>query len=390
MRNLDRMQLEAFEFSPRRVAAPQAPPVGLGPRQLAQAVQANRVLARQLGWGCIVSGRVRAAPAVNRMLRPWGHLLAGLMHFDPDTAEASEEDFAQAVARWQQAELRHGPDGRVDARTWAEMVRRGALPRGTFERRSWPVMFRGRRLGILEKTAPYLRVATPQLGGAQLQVAFRATDMGAVRRAGFVTAAGEPYFRWIQVVEFVRQTDPPPRDPPVAFRFIRRAGRQVDPTRRTTPPVFQDLFPYYWDEIVMPAPLGDTVGEFHISHFTNRPTPNGLCYDLIFGDFASVPIGQLAADLPGRRDYNNYELALVGVRPPMPGGRTQNVILNTLRWGYDIFFEGGAPRVRLNRLQAGPWGGTQALRAVLGREAAGSFPDHCFVGSGYPPAARCP
>jgi hypothetical protein len=374
--------LEAFELPPHRGAAPPAPPVALGPRQLAEAVRANRVLARQLGWGCVVGGELRPLREVNRIL----HRLGSPGPTGVPFSRENEESLAQDIARWQRTELHRRPNGQLDAGTWAEMIRRGALPPRRFEPRSWPVTFAGRRLGILEKTAPYERVQTAQVGGAVLQVAFRATDMDAVRRAGFVTATGEPFFRWIQVVEFIRRLDPPPSDvPPPVQHFIRRAGRQIDPTQRLNPPGAQDDHPYYWDE----APTRTFGRTFHIDNFRNRMAPNGLCYDLIFSDTPSVPIQQLAAELPGRRDYNNYELALVGVRPASSGRPTQNVILNTIRWGYDIVFEGGAPRVRLNSLQAGTQGGTRAMQALLGREIR-RFPGHCFVGSGYPLAARCP
>jgi hypothetical protein len=270
------------------------------------------------------------------------------------------------------------------------MVRRGAIPRPTYGPRTWRVMYRGEQLGVLDKTAPYQKLQTVHTGGAALEIGFRVTDMNAVRRAGFITSGGNPFFRWIQTVEFVRQTSPnldTPLPPGAVRRFIRRAGLQVDPTRRTTPTVLQDAFPYYWDEVVMPAPNGD---RYLVTRFMNRTATNGLCYDLLFVDQASVNLARLMADLPGRRDYNNYELALVGVRPAQPGKKTQNVILNTVRWGYDIVFVRNSPTVHLNPLQAGPVGGTSALRAVLAADIrAGRYPGHCFVGD-LARAARCP
>jgi hypothetical protein len=357
----------------------------LAPGDLAAAVQANRTHARQLGWGCLIGGRVHA-PVVIRFLMTSARALVEDLLGGP----ATEEALAHAVARWQRTELRRPATGRLDARTWNEMVRRGAIPRPTYEQRTWRVIYRGAQLGVLDKTAPYLKLETPAFGGASLDIGFRATNMHAVRRAGFVTTAGEPFFRWIQTVEFIRQVTPgvdTPLAPGAVRRFIRRAGIQVDPTRRTTPTVLQDAFPYYWDEVVMPAPSGD---QFLVTRFMNTEAPNGLCYDLLFVDRPRVGLPGLVADLPGRRDYNNYELALVGVRPPKPGKQTQNVILNTIRWGYDIVFERGAPRVRLNSLQTGPFGGSPALRAVLAADArAGRYPGHCFVGD-FPRHARCP
>jgi hypothetical protein len=83
--------------------------------------------------------------------------------------------------------------------------------------------------------------------------------------------------------------------------------------------------------------------------------------------------------------------ALVGVRQGRAGGRLRrNVILNTVRWGYDLVVEPSGPTVRLNALTAGPFGGSPALRRVLNRAiAAGEFRDDCFVGPGFTGAARC-
>ena len=372
----------AYELGNAPPVRPGGGPFLLSPADLAAAVQVNRNLARQLGWGCLVGGRVHA-PVVIRFLMTSARRLVGDLLGVP----ATEEALAHALARWQRTELRHPATGRLDARTWSEMARRGAIPRPAYEPRTWRVVYRGEQLGVLDKTAPYRKLETVDFGGASLDIGFRATDMNAVRRAGFVTSSGEPFFRWIQTVEFIRQLSPDldtPVPPGAVRRFIRRAGLQVDPTRRSTPMVEQDAFPYYWDEVVMADP------QYLVTRFMSRTAPNGLCYDLLFEDRARVRLARLVADLPGRRDYNNYELALVGVRPPQPGKKTQNVILNTVRWGYDIVFERGAPRVRLNRLQTGPFGGTSAFRAVLAADIrAGRYPGHCFVGD-VPRAARCP
>ena len=87
----------------------------------------------------------------------------------------------------------------------------------------------------------------------------------------------------------------------------------------------------------------------------------------------------------GRRVYWNAEVALVGVRPGQ-----RNVILNTVKWGFDLVVEGGVRIVKLNALSAGPFGGSPDFRQVLSRAIqAGSFHGHCFVGTSFPSTARC-
>jgi hypothetical protein len=294
-------------------------------------------------------------------------------------AGATEEDVARAVAQWQQTQLRQRGDGQLGAGTWAQMLRRTppVIPPVRFKKAAWPVTFNGRRLGILEKTAPYEVVNAGGLGGASIQLGFRVTDMDAVRRAGFVDG-GEDNFRWIQRIITNRQlTD---------TGIIRRHGRYVDPQSGT-----RDAHPYYWDN------PGQGDARFRIGRFINRQafsptTPNSsrLCYDLIFED---VPKRDLSEAAPGRRVYWNAEVALVGVRPPRTGSAVvRNVILNTVFWGFDLVIEGGTPGVRLNAISGGPRGGTVQFKRALSeamQTTPPNFPNHCFVGGGFSRAARC-
>lgn len=84
-------------------------------------------------------------------------------------------------------------------------------------------------------------------------------------------------------------------------------------------------------------------------------------------------------------------LALVGVRSGLPASpRTRNEVLTTVRWGYDIVIEKGVPTVRLNRIARGVDGGSASFRRTLSQEITqGSYPTHCFVGSGWGGSARC-
>jgi hypothetical protein len=325
--------------------------------RLATAVQANRSWARQIGWGCVVGGVVSPIPPLRTLL--------GL------GANPTEEALAQAIARWQQTWISRQVDGILGPRTWRLM---DLLPASNYKQASWRVFFGGRQLGVLEKTAPYQRQVEGGRGGALVQMGFRVTDTSAVQRAGFVDAAGEDNFRWIQVVEFITVPSPTPNV------YIRRATTTIDPT--TLVGAQPDPHPYYWDwerNTVTPAGFND---HYHIRHFLDRQARNGLCYDLIFEDKAMF---HLAAAQPGRRAYFNFETALVGVRP----GR-RNVILNTVRWGFDIVIEGGTPAVRLSGLRGGPYGGSAAMRRTLSQAIqAGQFPGHCFVGSGFARSTTC-
>src|SRR5262249_37789558 len=117
-------------------------PGGLAAASLNAAIRANRVLTRQIGWGCVVGGQVRPIPELLALL--------GL------AAGATEEDIAQAIARYQG----QGGDGQLGPRSWAQMLQPGhpgqpVVPRLNFKPASFPVFFGGRRLGVLEKTAPY-------------------------------------------------------------------------------------------------------------------------------------------------------------------------------------------------------------------------------------------
>ena len=382
---------------PTEWEAPPRPGPGLQAGVLDLAVRRNRELARRLGWGNVVGGRVRPIGELRTLLRL--------------PADPTEQDLAQAVSAWQQGQL--GPraaDGQLGPASWNRMwaqiqdaLRRAGTPVASFRAQSWPVSFGGRQLGVLDKTAPYRRCfyqngdCRPQpspgdrRGGAILHLGFRVTDMAAVQRAGFVDAAGEDRFRWIQVLEFVTvpvaRIGRPPTPQEQAAGFVRQASRVVDPTSLIDRPLNLDRHPYYWDEET-PATAEPGFARFHIRNFLDRPGPNRLAYDLLFED---RPKARLSFAQPGRRSYWNFEVALVGVRQGCAGGRLRrNVILNTVRWGYDLVVEPSGPTVRLNALTGGPFGGSLALRRVLNRAiAAGEFRDDCFVGPGFTGAARC-
>lgn len=349
---------------------------GLAPAALNVALRANRVLARQIGWGCVVGGIVRPIPELGALL--------GL------PAGATEAALAQAIARWQQTTLRQRGDGQLGPGTWAQMLRPGGpgrpvIPPLTFRRDSWPVFFGGTRLGVIEKTAPYEQCffdaagncaatrAGNQSGGSKVQVGFRITDMEAVRRARFVEATtGAPHFNWVQVIETNRPLQPGPPDPSgvPTVQMIRKYRRYVDPTA-----IPRDNHPYYWDE---PGDITQNVNRQARDGFF--PNASRLCYDLIFWDSPSRP---LAAAQPGLGVFWNAQLALVGIRT---GNR--NVTLNTVNWGFDIRPEAGGLVVRLNGLRGGPFGGSPLFRKVIAQEIRnGNFPGHCF--GGLPGAAGC-
>ena len=75
----------------------------LNAAQLDRAVRANRVLARQIGWGCVDGGAVviRHAPL---------NTLLGL------AAGATEQDIARAVDAWQIANMGGRGDGQLGQR----------------------------------------------------------------------------------------------------------------------------------------------------------------------------------------------------------------------------------------------------------------------------------
>jgi hypothetical protein len=353
-------ELEEFEWEAEaawetgfEVGGPAAPAActALAPAAVNDAVRANRILARRHGWGCVVSGQVSAISEVRAALSL--------------PAASGEDQLACAIARWQQGQGL-GVDGKLGPRTWGAMLHNGILPAMRFKPASWSVYSGGQKLGILEKTAPYLTGNDGVRGSASIQLAFRITEMEAVRRAGFVDTAGEDNFRWIQTIE----TNRPLHDGP-PIRLLRRYQRYVDPNAGT-----RDVHPYYWDEEGMGDPA------LRNGRFSNIPANNRLCYDLIFEDQPSRPLSEAVA---GRRVYWNAEVALVGVRPGQ-----RNVILNTVKWGFDLVVEGGVRVVKLNALRAGPFGGSPEFRQVLSRAIqTGSFHGHCFVGTSFPNNARC-
>jgi len=370
--------------------------------RLAAAVEANRRLARQLGWGCVVNGRLQLTEAAPR---PKFYDLLRL------SASPSEEDFAQAVENFQRTELRQpNGDGQLGPITWKQLLQRHALDRGgtppttKFAPFSVPVFFGGRKLGVLEKTRAYekcffdpvfdspCRAARSGIagegGGAIIELGFRVTDMAAVRRAGFVDGFEEDFFRWIQVVEFITR---PVFNAAGAFTgFVRRASGEIDPMAVAgIPPEQLDLHPYYWDEVTHSG----ASPALNIDQWINRRAQNGLCYDLVFSDRATFPLSTVSPPAPwtrpGSHAYFNFELALVGVRPGPP---IQNFVLCTIRWGYDIFMKGGQPTVDLNGLKAGPTNGSPTLKKILNREFNRDdvpFPGHCMAGSGYTGRANC-
>jgi hypothetical protein len=382
---------------PTEWETPPRPGPGVQPGALDLAVRRNRDLARRLGWGNVITGRVRPIEELRTLLRL--------------PSNPSEQDLAQAVLAWQQGQL--GPraaNGQLGPTSWNRMwgqildtLRRGGTVIPSFRAQSWPVRLGGRQLGVIDKTAPYQRcfysngdcATRPRPGdwggGARLHLGFRVTDMAAVQAAGFVDAAGEDRFRWIQVLEFItvpvgrigRPTTPQEQ----AAGFVRQASRSVDPTSLIDAPQNLDRHPYYWDEVT-PATADPSFRRYHVGNWLNRTGSNRLAYDLLFEDRPRAPYSFAR---PGRRSYWNFEVALVGVREGRAGGRARrNVILNTVRWGYDLVIEPSGPTVRLNALTAGPFGGSPALRRVLNRAiAAGEFRDDCFVGPGFTGAARC-
>ena len=327
----------------------------LSPAQLADAVRANRVLARQIGWGCVRGGSVTIAnDALNTRL--------GL------ALGATEEEIANAVERWQIANMGGRGDGKLGAGTWSRL---GVFTPGRFRQLRIPVNFGGRQLGVIEKTMPYLEHRSPDSFGVEVEFGFRVTNMDAVTRAGFVDG-GEDQFQWIQVVE-LRRIGVPAHEPAIQTLRRRSRGRIIDPTLSLIPS--SDANPYFWDE------PGEVTG------FQNRPARNGLCYDMIFWDRTNIPH---AAALPGRRAYFNFETALVGIR--RAGGTTRNVILNTVLWGFDIILVSGRPTLGVNAMRQGPFGGSAGFKRVLSDDANAvppTFPGHCFVGAGYSRAATC-
>jgi hypothetical protein len=334
----------------------------LSPSQLADAMRANRVYARQIGWGCVIGDIVSPIPQLRGLL--------GL------PAGSSEEDLARAVERWQNLQRGWRGDGKLGPQTWermrAQMESAGSLPQLRFKQQRWPVYFGGRLLGVIEKSATYREINAGGAFGVGVEFGFRVTDMNAVRTAGFVQN-GAPRFQWIQVVE-LRRIGNATAEPAIQRLRRQSRGRILDPTVALTtidPTLAIDRHPYYWDEVN---------GE--LGFVTNVQGQNGLCYDLLFSDAPNI---SSAAALPGRRAYFNFETALVGIRP-----NRRNLLLNTILWGFDIILTNGVPALGVNAMRAGTTGGSAGLRRVLSDEVnAGSFDNHCFVGAGYARAATC-
>jgi hypothetical protein len=349
-----------------------APP-RVAPPAVTTAITANRRLAPSLGWGCIVVGRVRAMLVIR--------LLLGL----PCEVNESEADLAAAIAVWQHSEGLP-VNGQLDARTWERMrLRVPQLTPGRFTPRQWTVRHGGAVLGVIDKIAPYQlfyvdaagrrtfgsRPPSPVAGGAQIELAFRITNKDGVSRAAI------DRFRWIQVVSYNWDVNP-------LGAYVRRAGAGVDPARRTK--LTPDPHPYYWYENLPP---GVQPG-LHVNCYLQRPVPGGrFCYDLCFFDAPQAP---LSFAQPRHRYWANYELALVGVLSGSASGRTRNVVLTAINWGYDIVLDRGVPIVKLNAVGTGVHGGSVAFKRTVTQEMSRvppAYPTHCFVGTGWGRSAGC-
>jgi len=334
-----------FQDAPQRI---------LDDRAVVRAARANRRHARTLGWGRLTAGGFDLIPPLATAL--------GL------PAVATEAAFAEAVAVRQRA-LRMRPTGQLDPGTWRRLA---ILPAPRFRPFRVTVRHGGRVLGLWEKVAPYQRVVTPARMGVSIQLGFRVTDPDAVRTSRFVLPSGDPNFRIIQVVNALRGVQT------VAGRIAH--ARIVDPSALFPQPPgsIVDPHPYYEDG----EPGDGTASTFHIDAFRNRIGPNGLFYDLLFEDRPQVA---RVIDPPVGRRIRAFETAIVGVQQ----GR-RNVVLNTLRWGYDVITRGGVVQLSEGGIHAGPTGGSPLFRSVLARATqAGDFPGHCLVGSAFPRAVRC-
>lgn len=363
-----------FEHQLPRPATPApAAPRPLTATQIANAVRTNRLTARQFGWGNVVGGQVLPSTGVRspRAL----NLGAGTV---------TEEVIAQSVTHFQQTVMRKPGSGIIDKATFDAMIRNGAFP-NLRRRKAWAVRFGGAELGVIEQITPYIGTQpNPAQRGVQIQFGFRVTNMAAVRRAGFVDASGEDNFRWLQIIELRRIGDPTRN---LVIQRLRRSGygRIIDPTVALERAEHLDAVPYYWDEVTLP---GANPGN-HVSNFRDIEAANGLCYDWIFFD---APRFNVAAAQAGRLAYFNFETALVGIRRQR-NGDICNVLLNSVLWGFDIIQKGATHQLKENRLQAGRYGGSLALRQWLNRELnrtdSGGFPRHHFHGSVFTGKARC-
>jgi hypothetical protein len=386
---------------------PQPPPVPVPAPVLdiPAAVAANQVLARRIGFACVLGGRLITDPN-----HPGGFNLPlpGLPRRGtplPGGVPPSEPDIVRAIAAWQRLN-RLPVDGRIGPETWRRMQNDPTLgiPRPTYAPFSMTVSHGGRTLGVIDKVAPYrdcfrtltvsphlvmgpcnrTRTPTDTHGGSEIRMGFRVTDMDAVRRAGFVDpGTGEPQFRWVQCMVMRA-----PNVLPTTSR-LRRFNQVLDPTNILLP---LDLHPYYHYEVfVGGAATADIVNGLRIGNSLRRRSPdrssNGLCYDVLFTDLPAVP---LSSATMRQRTYFNFETALVGVRGNiLAGTQKRNVVLRTFRWGYDVVVNGSQVEVRMNALSAGPVGGSDTFRQVVSREVnGGMYPNHCFVGA-FDGGARC-
>lgn len=346
-----------YDLSP---APPAAAPATLSWRLLPLVIAGNRQTAADIHWGCFDGTKVRASNAVLQLL--------GL----PQGTTPGEADWANAVLAWQ-AKKGLEPTGILDAATWAAMQKE--LPIAKFKPLVIPVIVNGKKLGVIEKTKPYITTpdAVDQRGGTTIELGFRITDPDAVRKAGFIATDGRPPFRWLQTFEISNIANPHGNG------MIRKFAQAIDPTVLLKAPL--DENPYYWDEEppLAPHPKGATA---EIDQFINRPASNHLCYDLIFKDFPSAPN---ALANPGRRFYFNVETALVGIRQ---GDPIRNTILDTVTWGYDLVATKGTTEIRLNHLGPGVKGGSPTFKKILSKEI-GNFPHHCYTSVGYSKTATC-
>lgn len=352
---------EEFEFS-NEIPVATGTCATLPATKTAAAVNANRSWAKQIGWGCLQAGKAAA-------IQP---LVDFLKFLSPPTEEA----LACAIAAWQSSQ-KMNPTGILDNRTWEAMavIRKIAYPL------SIDVYFGGQKLGILEKSTPYIpcysepdgscnvqRTATSVSGGVEIELGFRITNMAAVKKAGFIDENGFPKFRWIQVIETNRKLDQQTQT------LIKRYSKYVDPN-----PVAGkfDKHPYYWNE----KNEGSDPG-MQVQRYTNTAFPNKLCYDLIFYDRPSRPLNEA---LTGKRVFWNAQMALVGVR-----SGNKNVILDSVSWGFDIVVNAGKPEIKRNGLNRSVYGGSSMFRKILNDAIlAGQFPGHCFTGPGFRAAAAC-
>ena len=334
----------------------------LSAAKVGSARTANRIAAKDIGWGCLISGKVNAIPELLRLLRLG--------------AAVTEADLACAIATWQ-AKAKLPATGILDKRSWATM---NLLPKSKYPL-STVVYYGGRKLGIMEKTAAYrvcyldgsicrpAPTAGNDRGAMHIELGFRITDMDAVKKAGFVDAAGKPQFRWIQVIETNQTLNQ------TTGRTVKKYSKYVDPIPASGAVADN---PYYWNE----PGVGDP--NLQVTAFMDRPSShNHLCYHLLFED---QPSRSLASASAGKRVFWNAEVALVGVRKG-----NKNVLLNAFTWGFDIVINSsGKPVVKPNGMFVAPRGGSAMfVRTLNNLSKAGQFPTHCFAAGKFSGKALC-